>query len=530
MIFKKPYAFLIKNFRLFHLILAIIMGYLVYQTNLLSSFFKEYLVNNKVITSLNITETYFNNLMFILPFVIIIFSIILLVVLIKKKKPFTFYIINIISSIITVAIYMYAYNICNTLMVQVIEARTMKLVSDLVFITLIFQGVSTLITVIRAIGFDIKKFNFVKDLQDLDVTATDSEEFEVNVELDTNKLRRKYNRTKRFSRYFYLEHKRVINIVVSIVLIAIASLSYYAITNQGKVYNEGETYSNGIYTMKINKSYITALDYKRNVVESGTTFVAIELDIKTKNKSLLNTAFFELLIDNKIYTHTITDQSKLFDLGNIYTNQEITSDYQKITLIYQIPASYLNKEMTLRYISNFGKGNIRTYYKTKLKPINLDIINEKYNFPSKEEYKINNGVLEGSSLNITSAKLSSRFVIAYRYCTSPKICYVAIDHIYPKLNTNYSKALLKVSGDITFRDGYKANYIYTLADLVKYYGKLMYYDNDNIKYLDLTYGEITNNHITTNDYYLEIPSDILDYENVSLILDIRGVMYEYKIK
>ena len=50
MIFKKPYAFLIKNFRLFHLILAIIMGYLVYQTNLLSSFFKEYLVNNKVIT------------------------------------------------------------------------------------------------------------------------------------------------------------------------------------------------------------------------------------------------------------------------------------------------------------------------------------------------------------------------------------------------------------------------------------------------------------------------------------------------
>ena len=40
MIIRKPYAFLIKNFKLIHFIMLIVSTYLAIRTNIISSFFK----------------------------------------------------------------------------------------------------------------------------------------------------------------------------------------------------------------------------------------------------------------------------------------------------------------------------------------------------------------------------------------------------------------------------------------------------------------------------------------------------------
>ena len=46
MIIKKPYAFIIKHFRLIHLLLLIPMFYLVTQTKEIITFFSEYVAND----------------------------------------------------------------------------------------------------------------------------------------------------------------------------------------------------------------------------------------------------------------------------------------------------------------------------------------------------------------------------------------------------------------------------------------------------------------------------------------------------
>ena len=46
MILKKPYAFLIKNFRKIHFILAILSVFIIIKTNTVVGFFKEYVANN----------------------------------------------------------------------------------------------------------------------------------------------------------------------------------------------------------------------------------------------------------------------------------------------------------------------------------------------------------------------------------------------------------------------------------------------------------------------------------------------------
>ena len=42
MILKKPYAFFIKNFKLFHLIIFVLSAILLYRTSLIYDFLREY--------------------------------------------------------------------------------------------------------------------------------------------------------------------------------------------------------------------------------------------------------------------------------------------------------------------------------------------------------------------------------------------------------------------------------------------------------------------------------------------------------
>ena len=47
MILRKPYAFLIRHFKLIHLILTVLLAYILYKTNKLLSFFNQYLSSGK---------------------------------------------------------------------------------------------------------------------------------------------------------------------------------------------------------------------------------------------------------------------------------------------------------------------------------------------------------------------------------------------------------------------------------------------------------------------------------------------------
>ena len=95
MILRKPYALLIKHFRLIHGVLLALITYLLYRTNIILRFLQEYISTDEIITGKDFTGELFNSLMFSLPFVVIIFFLILLWVMIYKKKKKLYYIYNI---------------------------------------------------------------------------------------------------------------------------------------------------------------------------------------------------------------------------------------------------------------------------------------------------------------------------------------------------------------------------------------------------------------------------------------------------
>ena len=101
MIVRKPYAFLIKYFKVIHLIIAALMCYLLYKSYNIVTFFMESVANNyNAIMSGQVAGLYINYFMYG-AIVLILFSLIAIYYLLShKNKPRKFYMASILYYII----------------------------------------------------------------------------------------------------------------------------------------------------------------------------------------------------------------------------------------------------------------------------------------------------------------------------------------------------------------------------------------------------------------------------------------------
>ena len=91
MILRKPYAFLIKHFKMIHIILFLLGCFVLYQTNGLYSMIEEYqqlMIYNETVNSV---LTYVSTPTILALVAIIIISGVLIYLLYYKKKPVIFY-------------------------------------------------------------------------------------------------------------------------------------------------------------------------------------------------------------------------------------------------------------------------------------------------------------------------------------------------------------------------------------------------------------------------------------------------------
>ena len=180
-----------------------VIAFLVYKTNTILNFLNQYIASNQTSPIDNLTNTMFNIWMFVFPFFVIILSLIIISLMYVKKKPIFLYVFNIILAVAILVFYNLSYSMFTEMEAILLEVRSVRLFRDLITILEGFQCVSLITVLIRATGFDIKKFHFGEDLAELEIEETDNEEFEVNIEVETNEVQRKVNRFWRFAKYIY---------------------------------------------------------------------------------------------------------------------------------------------------------------------------------------------------------------------------------------------------------------------------------------------------------------------------------------
>ena len=530
MILKKPYGFLIKHFKLIHLIMTILMGILLYQTNTLLNFFNDFMGSAQSIVGTDVISTLVHNYIYVLAIIIVLATSIIFVLMSFKDKPRIYYVLTIIGYILLIVLYIYTVSTIKTMQVSLVDERITRAIRDFLNIMFVFQIYTFFISLIRSIGLDVKKFDFSKDVQYLNITDQDSEEFEVNVEFDSHNLKRKLRRSYRNFRYYFIENKTIILSIIALVICLISFLIIISFTNHTVSLKLGQVFSPVNYNIIVTDGYVTSKDYRlNNITSEDKSLVVIKVKIKTPNKtSKFIYGKLALQIDNQKYYHTYNYASKLTDLGETYINQNLTEEYQEYLLVYEIPSDLIETNMNLVYTEQIVKGMFGDKtddVKIKFIPTNLNQLNKEENISVGQNYIVGEGLLSGYEFKINNVDLANSFNINYRSCVQTNECYNFYEVVQPTLTGISDKAILKL--DMSLNKAENGN-ISDVKSLITKFGGIEYKMNDDWQTSAIT--KMIDVEHSDGNYYFEIKKEVLDASDIYLTIKVRGISYKIVLK
>ena len=442
-----------------------------------------------------------------------------------KKKPYAFYIINIIIYIFTFITFIVTQSTLLELEQTVLDLRVTRLVRDLLTLSFLSQIFSAAIVFVRATGFNLKKFDFKRDLQDLDIKEEDSEEFEIDVNFDKNKTRRGIRKNIRFLKYAYKENKLFALSLTGAIILAISITIYVNLTDKQEILTKNTIVTANGFSLSIQDVYLTSKDYKGNVIDDDTSYLIVRANVKRNNlDQVLDIGTTKILIDKFVYIPSLTKKDILFNYGNIYNFENLNYDYEIKTFIYELPKQLINKEMIFSYVNKAtGKDS-----KIKINYIDIDKIKEEKTFNLKETINFDE-VLKDYSLTIDSFEINSKHKIEYKLSLGNN-AYPSYEYIVPSVSSKYAKTILKITGNLQTSDIKLVN-IFDLYDFINSFGKLKYVIGETTYIQSINFKEVEPKKTKQKDtYYIEVLEEINKASKVSIVFKVNDKIYEYVLK
>lgn len=490
MIVRKPFAFLIKHFKAIHLFLFGLLVYVCYKYNGIVSFLRNYISTGNgrydAVNYINYTPIY------IILGAIVVMAIIYYLMK-YKDKPKKLYLFSIIGYIAVIILFIFLFNYLRTFSSSIIEQKTLRLYRDISLMGLIFQYIIIVIMLIRGLGFDIKKFNFSKDIQELNIDLTDNEEVELVMGFDTNKTKFKIRRFFREFRYFIRENILFtgLSLIVIVIILWIAISNY---TSKNKVYKENE-YFGVDFNMLVNDSYLTKEDSSLKKLSIGSSsLLVVKFKISSNHSDVLNPDNFILSIYGKTYSPNNKYCSSLKDIGKCYNKIKLSEEEKEYIFVYLVDDNVLNKKIYLKYDYGYLTNKNNSIIKVRLTPDNIDD-EEKTTKRINDTLGFNNSVIGDYKLKIEEYNISDNYEINADITLMP--------------TSNNTIIRLKASEGNDLIDNY-ALLKYTISGL-EYTSTMKKLYNDN----DYSYYEV--NNITYAD-------------SIKLVLNSRHNNYEYILK
>ncbi|MBQ6282854.1 MAG: hypothetical protein IJK66_04930 [Bacilli bacterium] len=507
MIVRKPYAFLIKYFKAIHLFMLALSVYVFYHTKIALEFFNDYVRTRQFIESETLINDTIPLSMAIFAFLLIAITVMILILFRKKDKPIVFYLSSVIFYFIFILFVLVSRGIMPTIIFEGIDPRISRIIRDIWLISYYLQIVLLVFYFIRAIGFDVKKFNFGEDLHELRIEDEDSEEIELATKFDRDKFRIKVAMEKEELKSFYYENKFIIIIIFILTVVVIPGVFIIKDIAANKRYSENEVINLNKFEFKVTNTYITKKDSKGNTLFKGnTSYLIVKFNINnlTNNKRGIKLNNLRLEINDNVYIPKTIYYDYFSDIGTGYTDQTISKESKDFIAVYVLPDSELSNNIILRYTDSLKvKNNEATalYYRIIIKPNNIDESIRKVNYKLGDELSIKNSNIK---FKIDNSKIKEEFTYEENYKT---------------------KYIVYVTGIVlSLECDSKVN----LMNALTKYGSIQY------KIGDSTYTESINN-VTPNNYkesilYLGVNEDMKNADSIDLVLKSRDIEYIYKVK
>lgn len=536
MILKKPYAFLIKYFKLINILICGLAIYIAYNSYSIYSFFSEYINNNY---SGNYYESFYTS--YISPFTYLVFILIILgilvvnLLLIYKKKPTKFYIFSFIYYTIILIFLSFIKNIMITLETSVITAETARIYRDLSLIFFVPQIYIVIMYLFRGFGVNLKKFNFEKDLKELEINEEDNEEVEITLNRDNIKIKRNIKRYFREFKY-YIKENKFIFIIICLIFMFIAGVFIYNLIPKkiDKEYIQGDSFVINNLNYKIEDSIITNIDYKGDRIKKDKYYlvIKIKIDNNTDRSIAIDYNSFRLEIDSKSI-YPLLDKSKHFiDYAKDNYTKEINKKSSELyAIIYEIDAQDLNKKTYEIKIPNGRVFNdnieLARYNYIKITPaiINKVVTEKKIN--QSEEIIFSNSNLGNTKITLSNPVIAKEYIYQYKSCIKD-ICnnykdIITIDYTY---NTTTLIVL-----DYKYEFDYEVpfyNHSTKFNNLINSFMKIKYKD-ENDKDVYATIKNITPNKLD-GKIVIETTNKIEKSNDINISFVIRNKEYLVKIK
>ena len=515
MIIRKPYAFLIKNFRKVHIVLLVLSLFVMYKLLRLSGFVNNFMNLGTYDFYNEPVSKYITVFLYLSIFLLIVGSLALLILLKRKDKPWRIYLVPVIEYIFLLLILGMISSFFNGYTNEV-ATTDIRLSRDLLVMLLVSNFVSVGIFLMRSIGMDINKFSFSTDQEFLEMSEEDREEVELRFKFDKYIFVRKFNKLVRNSKYFYFEHKLVCNISLGVVgaLLLFGMFRFAFITNRS--YREGQTYKADGYTIKVNKSYFTDKDGKGEVISKDSNFVIVNLTITNEyKKRLLKLENFHLKSGvSDFVSERKTYEKEFSDLGSTYdsTKELKTGETVNFIIIFKVDKKIKQKAFILCYQEN--NGFLR---KIKLNINDISKITKEKELILGEDFEINyRNKKEKVSLDKYEFLKSASYMT--RRCTDEDCYNEKEEYTAPE-----GKIILKIDFASENFEGKE------MVDFSRDYGKIIYIDNSKMEQsVEIKYPfpkKALGKYI-----YALVPEEVAKAEKLGIIYVVRNEKYTYRLK
>ncbi len=519
MVLRKPYAFLIKNFKKINILLLALVIFIAYKDVSLYGFLRDYASTGIYNETLDSISNYINVLGYLALIFIFLISGVLAYLLKYKNKPYASYLYILISNILTFVLFIYVHNHFS---LNASHGYSTELSRNMMYVTLVTvipYAFTILLLLIRSMGLDLKKFGFSEDKEFLETNEEDREEVEVEVAFDKDILIRQLKNKVRMLKYFFLEHKfPVIVAVVAVTLISAFSIYNYVYVYH-KVYKMNQTFTSNNYKFTILNTYVTDKDYAGNVISKEGRYYLI-LDLNIENLKNLKRDFditkFILYVDNHSYVPDSRFNNYFSDVGRIYDGEGIgRKKKENYILIYEIEKPTEKSNFLLTYQDLITKDAKTIRVRIQIRDLSKFV--QKDNKKLEEELEIPINLEEKKKFTINEFLVTDS--VKYTY----EKCFVKNCPIYEgTLVKKQGRTIIRLKGD--FGEDSMEQFI----KFMKKYGKIKYTINGTTKEEQAKF--MIEKNYRGKMLYLSVPEEIKQATTIDLLFTVRTYQYTYRVK
>ncbi len=535
MILKKPYAFLIKYFRLIHLALAVPVIYLAYKSTNIVTFFNDYVANNYSLTINGELSTIFINSLMYLGIVLIILSSIAVYLLFKyKEKPRKHYVAIIIYYLLLFILISITHNILEVMQASAIEASIARSYRDISLLLVLPQYYFGIFIVLRALGFNVKKLNFADDIKELEISEKDSEEFEFVVGVEGYKAKRTFRRFIREFSYYIKENTFIFIAIVLLTLIGIGTTFYLNRDEKDIYYKQGDVFSYRTFTVNVEDSITTNLAYNGSIIAKNKYYLILKINLKNNstNDQKLEYDNFRLQVGKNLMFPILDKASYFADYATPYDGKNITSQKEgDYVLVYELSKEQLQDEYDLLIYNNFKKekDTIKTkYIHIKLTPILIDQTSEVNTVNLKDTLDLTNSNIGDTKLTINNYQITNKYMYNYERCYNND-CKTYTDYVTVNYNNSGNgSTLLILNYDLVLDlESNYSNYIKSERTFFNNFGSIKYKIGET-EYVSQILNVTPNN--TRDLLALQVSDRIKEATEIEFLITVRNKIYGVKLK